>query len=354
MNDNATIDVLASVAGPEFDVAVERFRAAGFALRMTMPADDPACALLEGDRLTIRLVRDGAEWPSSPLSSPLVPTFELTRLADTGWGTGRAGMHYRDLLPSRQGGRFIASHIRIPDAGPVPDDVHYHHVEFQLIFCVAGWVRLVYQGQGDPFDLGAGDCVLQPPTIRHRVLESSAGLEVVELTCPAVHETWFDSELSLPTPDRQHEFGGQPFVLHRAAEATWEPWRADGFECRDTGIGAATDGLVGARVVRGELGSQTPVAHDSELQFWFVLDGAAILVRPDKSPETLGRGDAVAVPAAMAHALVAGDRGVELLEVTAPAAEPRPAAEILRRGLTVSTNACTIRTSVRGSAGDQE
>ena len=109
-------------------------------------------------------------------------------------------MLYRDLLPNRQGGRFIASHIRISDAGPVPDEVHYHNVQFQLIFCVAGWVRLVYQGQGEPFVLNAGDCVLQPPGIRHRVLESSGGSEVVEITCPAVHETWFDPELSLPTP----------------------------------------------------------------------------------------------------------------------------------------------------------
>ena len=30
-------------------------------------------------------------------------------------------MHYRDLIPSRLGGSIIASHIRIPDGGPVPD-----------------------------------------------------------------------------------------------------------------------------------------------------------------------------------------------------------------------------------------
>jgi hypothetical protein len=31
-------------------------------------------------------------------------------------GVGRAGMRYRDLLPDRQGGRFIASHIAISTA----------------------------------------------------------------------------------------------------------------------------------------------------------------------------------------------------------------------------------------------
>jgi hypothetical protein len=40
----------------------------------------------------------------------------------------RAGMQYRDLIPGRLGGRFIASHIRIPDGGDVPDYVHYHRI----------------------------------------------------------------------------------------------------------------------------------------------------------------------------------------------------------------------------------
>jgi quercetin dioxygenase-like cupin family protein len=161
--------------------------------------------------------------------------------------------------------------------------------------------------------------VLQPPGIRHRVLESSAGLEVVEVTCPATHETWFDAELSLPTPDRRDVFGDQRFVLHRAAEATWQPWRAEGFECRDTGIGAATDGLVGARVVRAGAAAETPYAsHDGELQLWFLLDGATEVVRNDSPPERLVRGDAIAVPAGIEHALVTS-AGCELLEVTVPA-----------------------------------
>ena len=78
------------------------------------------------------------------------------------WVVGRAGMHYRDLIPGRLGGAIIASHIRIPEAGPVPDDVHYHIAAFQLIFCYRGWVDLVYEDQGTPFRLEAGDCLIQP------------------------------------------------------------------------------------------------------------------------------------------------------------------------------------------------
>src|SRR5262245_50260606 len=165
------------VAIDSFAPALELFRRLGLAVRMIMPADDPAVALLEGDGMTIRLIRGDARWPAGLEVPPLAPAWELSRVADTDWGAGRAGMLYRDLLPSRQGGRFIASHIRVPEAGPVPDEVHFHNVRFQLIFCVAGWVRLVYEGQGDAFVLAAGDCVLQPRGIRHRVLESSAGME---------------------------------------------------------------------------------------------------------------------------------------------------------------------------------
>src|SRR5690349_7367988 len=103
-------------------------------------------------------------------------------------------MRYRDLLPGRQGGRFIASAIRIDQGGPVPDYVHYHRVRFQLLYCVRGWVRVVYEGQGDPFVMAPGDCVLQPPRIRHRVLESSPGLEVIEVAGPAEHETLADHD----------------------------------------------------------------------------------------------------------------------------------------------------------------
>ena len=41
-------------------------------------------------------------------------------------------------------------------------------------------------------------------------------------------------------------------------------------------------------------------------------------VRQELPPERLGRGDAVAVPPGVEHALAAGDHGCELLEVTVP------------------------------------
>src|SRR5207237_1333899 len=129
------------------------------------------------------------------------------------WGRGRAGMQYRDLIPGRLGGRVIASQIRIPDGGPVADYVHHHRVRFQMIYCRRGWVRVVYEDQGPPFAMREGDCVLQPPGIRHRVLEASRGLEVIEVSAPSDHETFRDHELELPSANERRErvFSGQRF-----------------------------------------------------------------------------------------------------------------------------------------------
>ena len=218
------------------------------------------------------------------------------------WADGRAGMRYRDLIPDRQGGRFIASHIRIPEGGPVPDYVHYHRVRFQMIYCRRGWVRVVYEDQGPPFVMQAGDCVLQPPGIRHRVLECSPGLEVIEVTCPAEHETLADHDLALPTttprPDR--DFDGQRFVRHEAARASFAPWGASGFEARDLGIEAATAGLATAHVMRrsraAESEDETHAAHDAALLFSFVLSGAATVHCAGEDFGLVLAGDAFVIP----------------------------------------------------------
>ena len=261
----------------------------GFKVRLIMPSEAPSVAVLRAHGCTLRLeaATDGPAGPArlrllckpallpagtpaqllgpdglvvdlvdahAPVAiPPEVQEFVLTRLGGPeSWGVGRAGMLYRDLIPSRLNGRFVASHILLPAGGPVPDYVHYHRVRFQVIFCKAGWVRLVYEDQGEPFILNAGDCVLQPPEIRHRVLESSAGAEVVELGCPAIHETHGDPEMALPTggclPQRLYQ--AQKFVRHVAAGASWGPSRLPGFEARDTGIAWATEGLGGVRVLR--------------------------------------------------------------------------------------------------------
>ena len=301
----------------DLDEAIELFTSGlGLRLDMITPADDPRLAVLSGHGRRIRLERRG----DRPVVMPDVPEIELTRAAaDDVGGVGRAGMRYRDLLPSRRGGRFIASHITIPGAGPVPDYVHHHDVRLQFIYCLRGWVRVVYEDQGPPFLLGAGDCVLQPPGIRHRVLESSAGLEVLEVTGPAEHPTHVDHDLALPTSsvDRDRLFGQQRFVRHRAGGAAWVPWRAVGFEACETGIGGATSGVVDVRTVRTlTAGASTPaMRHDGELLFWFVVAGSGTVRVDGRADVVLGRDDAVALPAGVDLALVGWSEDLRLVEV---------------------------------------
>jgi quercetin dioxygenase-like cupin family protein len=329
----------------DFEALTERH---GFRVDAIFPADAPTTAIVSGHGVRLRLESSSAARPLTlhlltdaaagsrtlpggstleyrPFTTDYVmpagsPSLVITH--DTGEsGVGRAGMRYRDLLPDRWNGTFVASHITIPDGGPVPDYVHFHKVRFQVIFVKAGWVRLVYEDQGEPFVMVAGDCVLQPPQIRHRVLESSPGLEVIEIGTPALHDTIADWALELPNGqgDPGREWSGQRFVRHTAAEADYHAWRLPGWEYRDTGIGEATRGLAGVGVARVTAGSDAVVAHDTEFAMLVVLRGEVTFETADGLTERLREGSSVAVPGGVDHRLVDATSDCELLDVTLPA-----------------------------------
>ena len=229
-------------------------------------------------------------------------------------GEGRAGMLYRDLIPGRLGGRYIASHISISDGGPVADWVHYHRIALQIIYVRRGWVRVVYQDGGDPFTMHEGDLVIQPPEIRHRVLESSAGLEVVEITAPAVHATYADHDLELPNGSNPGRlFGGQRFLRHVAAETPWAP--ANGGEAQETEVDVATSGLADVRTMRPlNLEALNFGGHHGELVFGFILDGSAVL--DYRGLHELGPADAFVIPPGHAWRLTGVSDDLRLLHVT--------------------------------------
>ena len=323
-------------------------------LDMIYPADNPEVAVLSGHGLRLRIEKGAKEAPGTlriltedpdgfaegkreltapngtrieidELNPPLVlpatqHAFVVRRLADQApWVIGRAGMMYRDLVPSRLGGAMIASHIRVPD-GKVPDMVHFHKVGFQLIFCIKGWVDVLYEDQGGLRRLHAGDCFIQPPQIRHRVVESGEGIEVIEIGVPAEHVTEIDHSMTLPNdkldPDR--EWDGQRFVHDIGAKGEFRPFRLPGFVARDTSIHANTKGVASVMVARPDGGETRWTRHEGDILFTFVMAGGMTLEGEGKEPYRLSPGDAFVIPPGMATRYAEPTVDLQLLEVTLP------------------------------------
>ena len=323
----------------------------GFRVETIFPADAPSTAVISGygttlrlqnssenQPLTIQLIGDFSDKTLRELCSPdgvrviliddkskieipeIRHEFVISKLdGENVWGEGRAGMLYRDLIPSRLGGRFVASHISIPEGGEVPDYVHFHKVRFQMIYCISGWAELVYEDQGEPFRMNAGDCVLQPPEIRHRVLETSANFEVLEIGCPAIHETFADHNLNLPNkiiaPERI--FGEQIFLHHAADKAVWETSEIEKFQSRDTGILKATGGLADVRAFRAIADSRFSVKHSDEFLFFFVLKGNLRLTGEGEN-YFVEKGGSFVLPAEREY-FIDAVKGLEMIRVCLPA-----------------------------------
>jgi mannose-6-phosphate isomerase-like protein (cupin superfamily) len=107
----------------------------------------------------------------------------------------RSFMEYRDLGVERAThGQFRAHVIRIKKEhhGEAHDlhttGLHQHLCDFQMFYVLKGWIRFVYEGQGEHM-FHAGDCVVQPAGIVHNELECSDDVEILEVYSPAVHET---------------------------------------------------------------------------------------------------------------------------------------------------------------------
>ncbi|KAJ3253629.1 hypothetical protein HK103_000417 [Boothiomyces macroporosus] len=311
-----------------------------FRVKVIYPADYPTTALVVGHGLALKLVIEKSNTNLSfelfgiedaVLTSPFdIITFTLnskpyhpiftppptkseyvfTKASDEATA-GRAGMMYRDLIPSRLGGAVIASHITIPNGGPVPDYTHYHDIRFQLIYCYKGSVELVYEDQGEPFIMQAGDCVLQPPLIRHQVLNvGNEGLQVIEVGGPACHATFGDLEMNLPNgfnPSRT--FGTQRFTHHQDARAPW--CDAGGVVVKDSGLYEASK-VVGLRKLK--INSKLFCNHNGEMLFLYVLDGF-IEIQSKEFDQKLHVDDCCAIPRNTDFVL---EGSAYLLEVTLP------------------------------------
>ena len=101
----------------------------------------------------------------------------------------RAFFEYRDLgVNDATKGKYSANVIRAVPGIRAEPTWHIHNLDFQMIYILKGWVTFEYEGQGE-VTFRPGSAALQPPRIRHREIQHSDDLELIEITSPAAFET---------------------------------------------------------------------------------------------------------------------------------------------------------------------
>ena len=136
--------------------------------------------------------RKSVKAPKPPKIDWKPQTFVASHVKDSVFETGlRSYAAYRDLLMNAATGGAVQAHvIRLvgkcdPKVVSIP---HYHGVQFQFLYMLKGWMIGEYEGQGR-IKMTAGSCWIQPPGIRHQVIDYSDGCEMIELVLPAQFDT---------------------------------------------------------------------------------------------------------------------------------------------------------------------
>ena len=118
-------------------------------------------------------------------------SFSISRARDGGFDGGglRGFFEYRDLgIAGATSCRFGAHVIRAREACTDGTGRHRHGLGFQMVYVLQGSCTFWYEEEGE-FLLEPGDCVYQPPGIRHELQSCSADCELLEITMPAEFST---------------------------------------------------------------------------------------------------------------------------------------------------------------------
>jgi hypothetical protein len=103
----------------------------------------------------------------------------------------RAYAHYRDLGVAEASRGLAQAHV-IRLIGPCnPAEVsklHFHDVEFQMVYVLKGWVKTYMEGQGETL-MKQGSAWTQPPRLKHLILDYSDDVELLEVILPAEFKT---------------------------------------------------------------------------------------------------------------------------------------------------------------------
>jgi len=98
---------------------------------------------------------------------------------------------YRDLGMSDATGGLLQAHVirLLPPCDPaVVSKLHFHDVDVQMIYVLNGWIKSEFEGHG-AVTMQKGSAWLQPPRIKHKVVDYSDDCELLEIILPAEFET---------------------------------------------------------------------------------------------------------------------------------------------------------------------
>jgi hypothetical protein len=128
-------------------------------------------------------------------TKPAVPkkqTFVASHHSPDAFEQGlRRYAQYRDLGITAATNGLARAHVikMIPPCDPAEvSKRHFHDVEFQMIYVLKGWIKGEYDGAG-VVTMREGSCWLQPPRIKHTVLDYSDDCELLEVILPADFDT---------------------------------------------------------------------------------------------------------------------------------------------------------------------
>jgi hypothetical protein len=107
-------------------------------------------------------------------AGPRKQTFVANHLKPDAFKEGlRSYAKYRDLDMAAATNGLVQAHVikMVPPCDPaVVSKRHYHDVEFQMIYVLKGWMKGEFEGAG-VVTMREGTCWLQPPRIKHTVLD---------------------------------------------------------------------------------------------------------------------------------------------------------------------------------------
>src|SRR3984893_4223030 len=98
---------------------------------------------------------------------------------------------YRDLgIADATHGLAQAHVVRL--IGPCnPAEVsklHFHDVEFQMVYVLKGWIKTYIEGQGETL-MKEGSSWTEPPRVKHLIMDYSDDVELLEVILPADFKT---------------------------------------------------------------------------------------------------------------------------------------------------------------------